>query len=181
MYSALHHFSDANATNLPMNLFDAATQNGCVKRLGELTIVSLALGHGGMVMDAMDFLLLRKWAQRRASTENPQRDMQLFLDHIELAIARTGSALPTRGHASRVLQLAKKLKGAGMNLSDWNIPRDIIDELTRHPTADDNAHTQTVNDSPRRRSTDNTTDEQPVSYSRELERSLAVLGLHVAH
>lgn len=158
-----------------MSLYETALHNGSVKRIGDLTIVNLAQGYGSLVLDSMEFMLLRKWAQRRASTEILQRDMQLFLDHIEIAVSRVGSGLPSKGHRSRLERLARKMASAGLCLTEWNLPRDLLDAV-RHPPAPE------LGEKPRRRASDQTSAADAIDYDSpafadELSTALRELGL----
>lgn len=164
-----------------MNLFEAVTQNGCVKRLGEVTLLSLANGQGGVVLDSMDFLSLRQWARRQKASENLNRNVQLFATHLDNAVARLGSSLPTKGHATRLLRLAKTMKTSGLNLEDWQIPKNILDELNAasHPEEAEQASKTTVNNDPKNQHHRKFGEsDQPTDFENELHDALDVLGLN---
>lgn len=167
-----------------MNLFEAVTQNGCVKRLGEVTLLSLANGQGGVVLDSMDFLSLRQWARRHKASENLNRDVQLFATHMENAVARLGSALPTKGHATRLLRLVKSMKTSGLNLEDWQIPKNILQELDAHSGEDDlngkerGRQTQTEQKQTIQHHRTFSDNNKPTAFENELRDALDVLGLN---
>ena len=163
-----------------MNLYDAVIDSGCVKRLGELTLVNLSYGYGGLVIDSTEFLLLRKWAQRRTASENSQRDIQQFIAHLDVAITRIGSALATQGSTVQISRLVNKMKSSGLTLTDWNIPKQILDELAQQPDEPAFVESRAPEASTEPRQPTQADFDRSISFAMEMQRALSLLGLDLS-
>ncbi len=111
------------------SLLAAMTEGGNIRSVGTITIIVLGRGRGALITPSMDFIGIRKWTESRTATGIEYRDLNLFLDRFDLCVARSGSALATKGHTSSLIGLAKEMKSAGLELSDWTFPKDVWDEI----------------------------------------------------
>lgn len=115
------------------NLFDTVMDGASVRRLGDLTVVYFGRSGGGLLVDSVAFLSMRKWAQQKPASGNHARDLNLLLGRLECYVARHGSGIAPKGGGARLLRLAKAMHGQGMDPEDWNFPREVADELRRKP------------------------------------------------
>lgn len=106
------------------SLFQSATSRGRVVRQGDLVCVIID-GGGSMVMSTQDFLQAQKWAQSKPATGNALTDRGRFLDQIGSMVSRPGSLIPTRGNDRQVATLARQMRQAGYDLSEWNLPPEL--------------------------------------------------------
>ncbi len=111
------------------NLLKALTEGGSIRTVGTVTLVVLGRGRGALVTPSMDFISVRKWTESRTATGIEYRDINLFMDRFDTCVARSGSSVATKGHTSSLVGLAKEMKSAGFELSDWNFPKAVRDEL----------------------------------------------------
>jgi len=116
-----------------MNLFDKVMKGASVRRLGDLNLVNLGAQRGTMLVEAQDFLQARKWAQQKQASGNDYRDFQQLLDRIEVYVPRYGSGFAAKGHANRLLRLARAMQSLGLNHEDWAFPRSVADEMRKRP------------------------------------------------
>lgn len=117
-----------------MNLYDTVTKDAMSRRLGDVILLTFGRGQGALIADSVDFMQARKWGEQRQASGNEQRDFQLWLNQIEAFVPRYGSGLAAKGGMSRLLRLARSMQMAGLNHEDWAFPRDVADELRKHPS-----------------------------------------------
>lgn len=116
-----------------MNLYDTIMKNVTVRRLGDLMLLSFGLRGGSMIVESVDLIQARKWAQQKQSLGNEVRDLQMLLDRLETYVARHGSGIAAKGQAPRLLRMAKAMQNLGLNHEDWAFPRAVADELRKNP------------------------------------------------
>ncbi|GEM_PF-1884357 len=112
-----------------MTLFEAMVGSGSVRNMGEITLVVLGEGRGGLVTTTLEFSGVRKWADGRTATGVLYRDLNVFMERFDTCVARAGSSLQTKGHATNILRLAKAMRNAGLELSEWTFPPLVRDAL----------------------------------------------------
>mgnify|MGYP004367891181 CR=1 FL=1 len=115
---------------MSMSLLDSALRRAQIRKAGEITLIIFD-GLGAVATDTLGFRSAERWAFSRISSGNIVRDRSTFLERLETAIVRRGTSITTSHGTSRGLAgLAKKMKQAGYNLSEWTIPqaaKDILD------------------------------------------------------
>lgn len=113
------------------NLFQSLTEGGHTQSIGMVTLIVLGRGRGAFVAPVFDASVARKWAEGRDATGIEYRDMTQFMDRFETLIARSGCPLVTRGHPVKLIELAKEMKSAGYELSEWSLPQEVMDAFKR--------------------------------------------------
>lgn len=111
------------------NLLQELTEGGNINTIGMVTLVVLGRGRGAFLTTAFAFSSARKWAEGRAATGIEYRDMTLFMDRFDTYVARSGCPLTTQGHPVKLLELAKEMKAAGYEMSEWSLPQEVLDEM----------------------------------------------------
>jgi hypothetical protein len=115
------------------NLYESLLQRGSASRLGDVTVLRMD-GGGAIATPTLSFQMAMRWAQARRPSNSPQKDRDAFLEKVDLFISRTGSSVPTKGSVKPLVQLARSMEGAGLELTDWNIPsalKEALDEQGR--------------------------------------------------
>ena len=120
---------------MAMSLLDSALRRVQVRKAGEVTLIVFD-GLGAVATDTLGFRSAERWAFSRISSGNVVRDRTTFLERLETAIVRRGTSVTTTHGTSRgVAGLAKKMKQAGYNLSEWQLTQAAKDIL--EPPAED--------------------------------------------
>ena len=112
------------AAKPPRTLFESATSRGRIVRQGDLACIVMD-GGGAVVVSSQDLVLAQKWAQSRPPSGNLLTDRGRFLDQISVLISRPGSQQPTRGNDRQIERLARSMKQAGYDLSEWQLPPEM--------------------------------------------------------
>lgn len=105
-------------------------EGGAVRSYGEVVLIVLGRGRGALVTTPFEYSSVRKWAENRTATGVEYRDMTLFMNRFDTCIARSGSALATKGHPVNLIQLGKAMKSAGLELSEWSFPKEVKEQLS---------------------------------------------------
>ena len=111
-----------------ISLYDGATAKGRVIRQGEI-IQMVMDGSGAFVCSAQDFMVAQKWAQAKTASTNLLTDRGRFIEKIEVLIARPNSVISTRGSSRPLTMMAKQMRQAGYDLSEWVLPHDVKEAL----------------------------------------------------
>lgn len=146
-----------------MSLLDSALRRVQVRKAGEVTLIVFD-GLGAVATETLGFRTAERWAFSRISSGNVTRDRTAFLERLETAIVRRGTSVTsTHGTSRGVAGLAKKMKQAGYNLSEWQLTqaaKDILDpppeekkEADEAPAPDPNADDPAPIEVSRRRDT----------------------------
>ncbi|PWN57053.1 hypothetical protein DEH80_03695 [Abyssibacter profundi] len=121
---------------MAMSLLDSALRRVQVRKAGEVTLIVFD-GLGAVATDTLGFRSAERWAFSRISSGNVVRDRTTFLERLETAIVRRGTSVTTTHGTSRgVAGLAKKMKQAGYNLSEWQLTQAAKDILDPPPETD---------------------------------------------
>ena len=110
-------------SSTPMSLAGAALQGCQLTRMPEICIIKF--GRAGSV--AVFNLELRnsiRWGNSRPSSGQPQRDRQLFFDHLDHVLSQRDSFTPTRGSQPGLKGIWRELSAAGHSRFDWQLPRE---------------------------------------------------------
>ena len=96
---------------------------GATSRYGDFIIVKMA--SCWFITTPMEFQQMSNWARGRMSSGTPQRDRMTFVERFETVLARSGSAVATRGNRSMLSRIVKSMKTNSVFLEGWNIPHDL--------------------------------------------------------
>jgi hypothetical protein len=120
-------------------LYEAATRNARVLRQGE--IASLVMdGGGAVVVSILEFTSAQKWASSKPFSGNLLTDRARFLDQFTAMVSRPHSVQPTRGNELSIERLVRAMRGAGYDITEWQIPPEMKDPMywkPKEPGADD--------------------------------------------
>lgn len=126
-------------------LFESVASRGRIAKQGD--VVMIVIDGGGAMCVALDeFITAQKWAQAKPSSGNIVSDRGRFLEQFQVMVSRPGSFAGTRGNQRQLYKMARAMRGAGHELSEWMLPPELKgpklkdpDELQRKPKAEDDA------------------------------------------
>jgi hypothetical protein len=105
-------------------LFESATMRARVVR--HIDIVCLIVdGGGAMIVPLADFMQNQKWASARIASGNLMNDRGRFIERLSVLVSRPGSIASTRGNPRQIAAVAKSMRAAGYDLSEWALPPEI--------------------------------------------------------
>ena len=107
---------------------------GGTSRYGDFVIVKMT--NCWFITTPVEFQQISNWARGRMSSGTPHRDRMAFAERFETVLARSGSALASKGNRPLLARIVKSMKANAVFLEGWNIPHDINDsvEITRKAT-----------------------------------------------
>ncbi len=105
-------------------LFESATLRARVVRHADIVCL-IVDGAGAMVLPLQDFVQAQKWASARIASGNVLSDRGRFLERFLSLISRPGSIAPTRGNQRQLEAIARAMRAAGYDLSEWSLPKEI--------------------------------------------------------
>lgn len=112
-------------------LYESVESRARIIKQGDIVCIIID-GGGAMVAATQDFMAAQKWAASRTASGNDLTDRARFLEQIPALVARPGSINPTRGSDKLIENLAKNMKQAGYDLSEWQLPPEL--KNLGHPT-----------------------------------------------
>lgn len=115
------------------NLLAAVTQSGSVSRQGDVTILRLD-GAGAIAAPTLSFTATARWANGKPATGILQKDRMMFLDRIEVFLARPASMVQTRGSAKPLYDLLQAMERVGLDIHEWSIPHSV-EEMIKEAAA----------------------------------------------
>lgn len=111
------------------SLYESALRRAQIHRVGDITEIVFD-GAGAVATASLDYKTAERWAMARMPSGNMIRDRESFLERLETLIVRRGTSVTsTYGSAKPLLTLAKSMKKAGLNLSEWALPPEVKDAL----------------------------------------------------
>lgn len=108
----------------PRTLFESATGRGRILRQGDIACIVMD-GGGAVIVHSQDLIQAQKWSQSRPASGNLLTDRGRFLDQIPVLISRPGSQQSTRGNDRQIERLARAMRQAGYDLSEWLLPPEM--------------------------------------------------------
>lgn len=118
------------------NLFESAIGRGRLIRQGDVACIVMD-GAGASIVEMQDLLRAQRWAQSKPGSGNLLSDRGRFLDQFTVLVSRPGSQQATRGNAYQLERLARSMRQAGYDLSDWTLPPELKDPAHWIPASGD--------------------------------------------
>jgi hypothetical protein len=115
----------------PKNMFDNGMSRSRISKQGLLTQIVID-GAGAMIIETAEFASVEKWAKTKNSTGSLTTDRNRFFERVTTVISRPGSLVTTRGSEKQLISLARLMKGAGLDVNEWNLAPEI-----RNPKTDE--------------------------------------------
>ena len=110
-------------------LYESALRRAQIHRVGDITEIVFD-GAGAVATATLDYKTAERWAMARMPSGNMIRDRGSFLERLETCIVRRGTSVTsTHGSSKPLVDLAKTMKKAGLNLSEWALPPEVKDAL----------------------------------------------------
>ncbi|AXQ29762.1 hypothetical protein D0B54_14240 [Solimonas sp. K1W22B-7] len=123
-------------------LFEAFAQRARIAKQGEIAMIVID-GGGAMIVAMDEFITAQKWAQSRVSSGNVVSDRGRILEQFQVMVTRPGSFTGTKGNDRQLYKMAKKMRAAGHDLGEWQLPPELKvnklvdpDEIKAKPKAD---------------------------------------------
>lgn len=105
-------------------LFESATARARVVRHIDIVCVVID-GGGSLIVPMQDFVQAQKWASARMASGNLLGDRARLFERLLTVVSRPGSIVPTRGNNRQLESLARSMRAAGYDITEWSLPAEI--------------------------------------------------------
>ena len=122
----------STASTRQKTLYESATARSRVIRHLDLVCV-VDDGGGAMITPTADFVQAQKWAASRLASGTLMTDRGRFFERLVTVVSRPGSTVPTRGNPRQLESVARSMKAAGYELTEWTLPNEIVAPKTHLP------------------------------------------------
>lgn len=105
-----------------MHLFAAATREGGIRFLGDISVINFGEDHGAVVVLTAELENARRVAETEPASMILRKDVRQFADLFKTRVTRPGSYIPTSGNMDDLLLAAGAMESAGLDYSSWHLP-----------------------------------------------------------
>ena len=108
-----------------------------VSRQGQVTMVVVD-GQGAAAIPTMEYRTVESWASKKSAAPNANQSLLKIMEKLEVMICRPGTTFAsTRGSPKYVVDLAKAMIAAGLDINEWALPPDVGEAATARVGIDD--------------------------------------------